>query len=351
KAGWQSMESRLNALNLLAAAAGPDELTTLFTATFPPEMQPKVLAAIARCARERNVRPKGDLNRVRQLFANPHEATATEAILLAGAWKLEPVRPDLVQQAEAGRRAAIDALAALGGEASVAFFKGLAASEKSLRLRQLGVIGLASVDVQAAAQLTPDVLTGDCTDVFTAFLLRKGGAAALLGAIDAKKLSADAARLGLRAMYAAGLQEPALRDLLNGVVGLTARGKNVTPAQIAQWAAQVREKGDPARGEAIFRRKELSCFQCHAIGGAGSQVGPDFMSLGASAPLEYLVESILVPDAKQKEGYVSMQVMTKSGDILSGVRVRQGDKELVLRDAARDEMIIPLNSIELKKEI
>jgi putative heme-binding domain-containing protein len=113
----------------------------------------------------------------------------------------------------------------------------------------------------------------------------------------------------------------------------------------------LREKGDPARGEAIFRRKELSCFQCHAIGGAGSQVGPDFMSLGASAPVDYLVESVLVPDAKQKEGFVSMQVMTKSGDILSGVRVRQTEKELVLRDAARDEMIIPLNSIELKKEI
>src|SRR4029077_17930236 len=46
-----------------------------------------------------------------------------------------------------------------------------------------------------------------------------------------------------------------------------------------------------------------------------------------------------------------MQVMTKSGDILSGVRVRQSDKELVLRDAARDEMIIPLDSIEKKKEI
>jgi len=75
------------------------------------------------------------------------------------------------------------------------------------------------------------------------------------------------------------------------------------------------------------------------------------MSLGASAPMDYLVESILVPDAKQKEGFVSMQVLTKSGDILSGVRVRQNDKELVLRDAARDEMIIPIQSIELKKEI
>ena len=350
RAGWQSMESRLNALNLLAASAGPDELTALFTGTFPPEMQPKVLAAIARCARERNVRPKGDLTRVKQLFQNPHEPTATQAILLAGAWKLEEVRPDLVQQAQAGSRAAIDALSALGGAASTEFFTTLAGGD-ALRLRQLGVIGLAAIDVKAAAALVPPVLTGDCTDVFTAFLLRKGGSEALLAAIDAKKLSADAARLGLRAMYAAGLQEPALRDLLNSVVGLTARGKNVTPEQLSRWAAHVREKGDPARGEALFRRKELSCFQCHAIGGAGSQVGPDFMSLGASAPVDYLVESVLVPDAKQKEGYVSMQVMTKSGDILSGVRVRQDGKELVLRDAARDEMIIPADSIERKKEI
>jgi putative heme-binding domain-containing protein len=351
KAGWQSMESRLNALNLLAASAGPEELTALFNGNFPPEMQPKILAAIARCARERNVRPNGDLTKVKRWFDNAHEPTATEALLLAGAWKLEAVRPDLVKQAVSGRRAAIDALGGLGGEASVEFFKGLEESGNSLRLKQLGVIGLAAVDVKAAAPLAPAVLNGDCTDVFSAFLLRKGGAEALLGALDAKKLSADAARLGLRAMYAAGLQEPALRDLLNSVVGLTARGRNVTPAQLTQWALRVREKGDPARGEAVFRRRELSCFQCHAIGGAGSQVGPDFMSLGASAPVDYLVESILVPDAKQKEGYVSMQVLTKSGDILSGVRVRQNERELVLRDASRDEMIIPLNSIELKKEI
>jgi putative heme-binding domain-containing protein len=351
KAGWQSMETRLNALNLLAGTAGPDELTALFNGSFPPDMQPKVLAAIARCARERNVRPKGDVSKVKQWFDNPHEPTSTEALLLAGVWKLEAVRGELVKHAEAGRRAAIDALAALGGPASTEFFKELAASERSLRLKQLGVIGLAAVDVNAAATLAPAVLSGDCTDVFTAFLLRKGGAEALLGVLDAKKLPADAARLGLRAMYAVGLQEPALRDLLNSVVGLTARGKSVTTEQLVQWAGQVREKGDAARGEAIFRRKELSCFQCHAIGGAGSQVGPDFMSLGASAPLDYLVESVLVPDAKQKEGYVSMQVMTKSGDILSGVRVRQNEKELVLRDAVRDEMIIPISSIELKKEI
>ncbi len=351
RAGYQGVETRLNALALLAASAGPEELKALFNSSFPPEMQPKVLAAMARCARERNVRPPGDLVAVKKWFESPSEATAAEALLLAGIWKLEPLRPDLVKQAEAGKRAAVDALAILGGPESVAFFKELAGSEQPLRQRQLGVIGLAAIDVKEAASLAPGVLTGDCTDVFTAFLLRKGGSQALLAALDPKALSADAARLGLRAMYAAGLQEPALRDRLNSAVGLTARGKNVSPAQLAQWAAQVREKGDPARGEQIFRRKELSCFQCHAIGGAGGQVGPDFMSLGASAPVDYLVESVLVPDAKQKEGFVSMQVLTKSGDILSGVRVRQTTQELVLRDASRDEMIIPLDKIELKKEI
>jgi putative heme-binding domain-containing protein len=288
---------------------------------------------------------------VKRWFADPSEATATEALLLAGLWKLEVLRPDLEKLAGDGRRAAVDALALLGSPAAAAFLKDLGSSDSALRLKQLGVIGLAAIDIKEAAPLAPAVLTGDCTDVFTAFLLRKGGAEALLRVLDAKKLSSDAARLGLRAMYAAGLQDPALRDLLNSVVGLTARGKNVSASQLSQWAALVREKGDAARGESVFRRKELSCFQCHAIGGAGGQVGPDFMSLGASAPMDYLVESILVPDAKQKEGFVSMQVLTKSGDILSGVRVRQNDKELVLRDAARDEMIIPADQIELKKEI
>jgi putative heme-binding domain-containing protein len=351
KAGWQSMETRLNALNLLAATAGPEELTTLLNGTFPPDMQPKILAAIARCTRERGVKPNGDLTKVKRWFDAASEATATEAMLLAGLWKLEPLRPDLEKLAGDGKRSAVDALALLGSPAAAEFLKGLGSGDRPLRIRQLGVIGLAAIDVQAAAPLAAAVLNGDCSDVYTAFLLRKGGAEALMAVIDTKKLGADAARLGLRAMYAAGLQEPALRDLLNSVVGLTARGKNATPAQLAQWAALVKEKGDPVRGEAVFRRKELSCFQCHAIGGSGGLVGPDFMSLGASAPVDYLVESILVPDAKQKEGFVSLQVLTKSGDILSGVRVRQNDKELVLRDAARDEMIIPLDKIELKKEI
>jgi len=351
KAGWQSMETRLNALGQLASTAGPEELTTLFNGSFPSDLQPRILAAIARCTRERGVKPTGDLTKVKRWFESPSEETSTESLLLAGLWKLDALRPELEKLAGAGRRAAVDALSLLGSAEAAQFLKSLATTGSTLRLKQLGVIGLAAIDVSQAATLAPDVLSGDCTDVYTAFFLRKGGADALRAVIDPKSLKPDAARLGLRAMYAAGQQDAALRDIFNSVVGLTARGKNATPAQLAQWAAQVRASGDAVRGEAVFRRKELSCFQCHAIGGAGGQVGPDFMSLGASAPVDYLVESILVPDAKQKEGFVSMQVLTKSGDILSGVRVRQDARELVLRDAVRDEIVIPADKIELKKEI
>ncbi len=350
KAGHQSRETRLGALTLLAAAAGPDEAKALFAATFPPDLQPLVLAALGRCARERGVKPDGDLSRVKRYFESAHEAVVTEALLLAGAWKVEALRPDLEKQAAAGRRAAVDALAMLGGAASAEFLKAMTAEGRGLRERQLGVIGLSGIDLPGAAALAPSVLQGDCTDVYAAFLARKGGVEVLTAALANRMPAADAARLGLRAMYAAGRQDGALRDLLNKAVGLTPRAANLTPEALTAWAARVKAEGDPARGELVFRRRELSCLQCHAIGGAGALVGPDMQSLGASAPVDYLVESVLRPEAKQKEGYVSMMVLTKSGDVLSGVRVRENERELVLRDAIRDEISIPLDRIEAKKE-
>jgi hypothetical protein len=221
------MESRLNALNLLAAAAGPDELTSLFNRDVPARAAAEGpgghRALRARAERQAQGRPRPRAAAVHE----PERGDGDRGDPARGRWKLETVRPDLVAAGRGRARAAVDALAALGGEASVEFLKGLATSDKSApppparrdrpgRDRRPGG--------RSPGRRGPD---GDCTDVYTAFLLRKGGAAALLKAIDPKALPADAARLGLRAMYAAGLQEPALRDLLNGVVGLTARGKNV----------------------------------------------------------------------------------------------------------------------------
>src|SRR5262249_37676201 len=104
--------------------------------------------------------------------------------------------------------------------------------------------------------------------------------------------------------------------------------------------------GDPARGEAVFRRPELGCLQCHAIAGAGGKVGPDLATVGASAPLDYLLESVLLPAKIIKDGYTCLHLVTRNGRAVSGILLRESPREVVLRDPTHDEMVIPTADIE-----
>ncbi|HEX7897482.1 MAG TPA: PVC-type heme-binding CxxCH protein [Planctomycetota bacterium] len=342
-AGWQSAEQRERALQMLVGSADAGGLGKLFGKNFDGDWQVKVLEALGRASRERGVKPQADLGRVRRFIDHADPRVKDAAMVLAGLWKLESLRPVLEEAATAGRKAGVDGLVALGGDASVAFLKKLGGAA--------GVAGLAALDPATAAALAGDALASDAERVVAAFLARKGGAEALAAALDPKKVPADAARLALRHMYAAGRQDPALAAVFNAALGLAPARADLAPDALKALAARAVAAGDPARGELVFRRKDLSCFQCHAIAGAGGAVGPDLLSLGASAPSDYILESVLKPDAKTKEGFVSIQVMTKSGDVLSGVRVRETNEELVLREALRDEVTLRKSSIEAQKQI
>ena len=92
----------------------------------------------------------------------------------------------------------------------------------------------------------------------------------------------------------------------------------------------------------------MACTVCHAIGGAGGKVGPDFTSIGASAQPDYLIESILYPNRKIKEGYHSVVVETKDDRSLVGVQVSETGSEIVLRDAADKLVSIPRNQVKRK---
>src|SRR5579872_2440668 len=111
-------------------------------------------------------------------------------------------------------------------------------------------------------------------------------------------------------------------------------------------AGQAVRDGDPARGERIFRRKEMGCAICHAIGGVGGKVGPDMTSLGASSPVDYLIESVFYPNRKIKEGYHSVLIETKDGEELSGILVRENGEQVVLRNATDREVSIAKNNIK-----
>src|SRR5262249_8452868 len=120
----------------------------------------------------------------------------------------------------------------------------------------------------------------------------------------------------------------------------------LTPKELEELVAAVQKQGDAARGEAIFRRKDLGCLKCHAIAGSGGQVGPDLTSIGASAPVDYLVESVLLPSKAIKENYHAVKVTLLSGRVVTGIKVRETKTELVVRTAEDQLTTIAVKDID-----
>src|SRR5262249_16573372 len=152
------------------------------------------------------------------------------------------------------------------------------------------------------------------------------------------ELPADVAKVGVRAVRTSGREAPALLETLTRGGGLTFGARTLSAREMRQMVADVARLGDPARGEAGFRRKDQTCPKCHAIAGAGGQVGPDLSSIGASAPVDYLIESLLEPNKAIKENYHALVVTTESGKLYTGIKVRQTKTELVLRTAEDREV-------------
>ncbi len=217
-------------------------------------------------------------------------------------------------------------------------------------VRRQAIIAYAGLDTSAAATKAAEFLPAakpdeELIDLYAAFVNRKGGATTLAKALADKKLNADVAKIGLKAVRAAGQPADDLTAALTKAGSLDAARKPPTDAEVKALAADALKVGDAARGEAVYRRKELQCIACHAYGGAGGQVGPDMTSIGASAQVDYLVDSLLLPHKAIKEGFDVTRVVTTDDKVLQGIKVREANGVLVLRTAEDKEITIPTRDI------
>ncbi len=363
KAGQIPKASRADVLSVLAGLGTPGQQAlvcdlTLAGDALRPDERVRVLEALRRATRGRPAPAGMAPVRLAVLFRDPDPALAAAALRLAGAWKLRTLRPELVRIAADPRtfvpcrRAGVRALADLGGTDSMNQLRGLAATDRPYPVRAEAIAGLTALDLPGAAALAADLLgrpTGpdrDPSEVFAAFLQRAGGPAALTTALQRAPPSADTARVGLRIVHGTGVPAPALVAALRAANGEVGRARQLTPRAERRLLALVRSQGDPARGEAIFRRPVLGCLNCHAIAGAGGKVGPDLATVGASAPLDYLLESVLLPAKIIKDGYTCVHIVTKEGRVQTGILLRESPREVVLRDPTHDEIAIPVSDIE-----
>lgn len=286
----------------------------------------------------------------------PH---AEIALRLLGLFKQEFFRPWLNGRAadakapEGERKAALEGLISLGGPKTRERIERLLSKNEPLSTRRLAAAAFAEIDLDKAAITAAEVLAGaspneNITDLILGFIQRKNGAELLAKALADKKLAADVAKIALRTMRASGRETQALTDALMKAGNLTAVRHTLTADEMKQMVEDVRKLGDAARGEAVYRRKDMACQKCHAIAGAGGLVGPDLISIGASAQIDYLIDSLLLPNKQVKENYNSIRVDLKDGKQVTGIKIRETPKELVLRDGEDREVVIPTDKIDDK---
>jgi putative heme-binding domain-containing protein len=354
--GKLSADQKEKALTLIANRGGPEELSLVFDLALAGR-DAHLLEALEQAANQRGVRPVGDLSRLGQLLDAKDLSLCMSALHLAGRWRVEALRFRLVAWAGAPdaspsvRRAALEALAALGGTESQNTLEKLAGAGQPIDRRISALTALAALDLEAAGRQAADVLASlragsDPSELIGSFLGRKNGGIVLAAAINSRNLAADVAKVALRSIPPSHRDAATLVAALKKAGGLSASAQPLTPQQMQSLVADVAHLGDPARGERIFRRSDLGCLKCHAIAGAGGQVGPDLASIGASAPVDYLAESILLPNKAVKEGYHALSVATREGRFFTGVKVRETKTDLVLRDAEDREVAIPLALVE-----
>lgn len=350
----------------IAKVGSADDLARLFRFAMvektTPSQQLSLLSALKNAAEQRKLQPTGDLSELSHFLQSDQEALFEQAASLAGHWKLEAARPALAKalQSDAGSnerlRATLDGLVTLGGPDTAKLLEQIARDPKaSYRLRSFAAIGRATTHPKLGAALALIVLADspdghDPFGIYDSFLSRKGAVTALTEALAETTLPQAIALTGVNKAKGSSGGTADLIAALEKAGNLTAMKTALSPDEMAAVMKEVASQGDPHLGEAIYRRPALQCTVCHAIGGIGGKIGPDLVSIGASAPVDYLIESLLEPSKKIKEGYHTVLVTRKDGTSFAGAIAREDTDEVVIRDAAGKENRIPKSEVA-KQEI
>ena len=349
---------RLSTLQALAAAGQVKHLDAVFDATLddklPPDAKLSLLAALADAKTKRKMMPNKDRSRISVLYED--SILGPSSIRLAAHWNLPGADTVAMKQLKANQNANLahlrvyaSTLAAFG-KPGIQRLTSFASETYSPVAAMAALEAIAEEDPNSAAGLAPAFLaslpqTLDSSPLF-ANLLRSAEAPRILaGALAGKTLPKPTAITGIRAATTSGRDLSALVAALRKAGKLKPMTQNVSAEDTRRLIADVRKRGNPALGERIYRRQALACFACHAIGGVGPKVGPDLVSIGASAPIDYLIDSLIAPNKKIKEGFHLTVVKASGGKVAAGLELSADKHKVVLREASGSILEIPAKEI------
>jgi quinoprotein glucose dehydrogenase len=146
----------------------------------------------------------------------------------------------------------------------------------------------------------------------------------------------------LELLIAAGRrEEPSIKKLLaDREAALAADPDPLAPYRVALMG------GNRQRGGVIFRTQStLACLMCHRVDREGGDAGPDLADVGAKHTREYLLESVVRPNAKIAAGFDSVILTKKSGGTVSGILARETADAITLRQTDGKTFEVPKSDI------
>jgi len=89
--------------------------------------------------------------------------------------------------------------------------------------------------------------------------------------------------------------------------------------------------GNAQAGEQIFRSKG-NCLNCHALGTEGGRIGPSLTGIGGRRAAAHLKAKIENPAADVPPTFRLVQITTKAGKSLRGIRLNEDTYSIQIRD-------------------
>ncbi|MBI2826083.1 MAG: c-type cytochrome [Planctomycetia bacterium] len=144
--------------------------------------------------------------------------------------------------------------------------------------------------------------------------------------------------------------EDIIRVIKNGVPGTTMKklGESLKEQQTASIVGYVRSlarspgesnwtpymAGDPKAGEQLFfdDNGKAQCAKCHTVNRKGGHVGPTLDRIAARRSPEFVMESIVQPSKFIDPLFEAVQVATKEGKVIVGLRINETNFSIQLRE-------------------
>ena len=353
-----SDDQRDQVVQLISTTGTPAQIGKLLVAAVEHKDARPVRTALTETRRRDNMTVPVPPQAMTALLNAESSAMRSAGLLAAGQWNTANAF-EILQEASVNRvrpleerMAACEALALMGSDPASDLLHRVATTDSEqtpLRKHAAALLtGLRPArGADVSAMLFSEMLPQDHPeDLARSFMAVKNGDRILAKALTDVTLNGDVAREILRIVRESGRTVPELEAALKRSGNIISR-KEISTEERAALLTMARDEVTPAEGEQVFRNVRLGCLKCHAIGGAGGRVGPDMISLGGSAQPDYLLESLLNPNAKVKENYNTIVIATTAGKVLSGVQVKQSKEEVVVRTA--DDELISVASADIEE--